>query len=70
MNGRERRDPDEDGGDRGLLWKLPVVSTKELGKIGPGFGFGAGCGFGFGIGLLGGNYSLLSSIYLPEIYSV
>lgn len=30
------------------------MSTKELGKIGPGFGFGAGCGFGFGIGLLGG----------------
>ncbi|KAJ8441514.1 hypothetical protein Cgig2_026315 [Carnegiea gigantea] len=49
MNGGGR-----DVEDRGLLWKLPVMSTKELGKIGPGFGFGAGCGFGFGIGLLGG----------------
>lgn len=38
----------------GLLWKLPVVKTKEFGKLGPGFGIGAGCGFGFAIGLVGG----------------
>lgn len=52
MNGGNGRD--RDGGERGLLWKLPLVTSKELGKLGPGFGFGAGCGFGFGIGLLGG----------------
>ncbi|XP_077224644.1 glycine-rich protein [Tasmannia lanceolata] len=45
-----------DGGDeeRGFIWRLPVLKSKQLGKIGPGFGFGAGCGVGFGIGLLGG----------------
>lgn len=49
MNGGNDRDS-----DKGLLWKLPVVKTKDFGKLGPGFGFGAGCGFGFGLGVLGG----------------
>lgn len=40
--------------ERGLLWRLPVVRTKDLGKLGPGFAVGAGCGLGFGVGLLGG----------------
>ncbi|CAH9051075.1 unnamed protein product [Cuscuta europaea] len=39
---------------KGFLWKLPVVKSKELGKLGPGFGLGIGCGFGFGVGLIGG----------------
>lgn len=39
----------------GLLWRLPVVKSKQLGKIGPAFGFGAGCGVGFGLGLMGGT---------------
>ncbi|XP_010252320.1 PREDICTED: glycine-rich protein [Nelumbo nucifera] len=41
-------------GEKGLLWRLPVLKSKQLGKLGPAFGLGAGCGFGFGIGLLGG----------------
>ncbi|XAR57474.1 hypothetical protein NMG60_11025630 [Bertholletia excelsa] len=40
--------------DKGLLWKLPVVKSKQLGRIGPAFGIGAGCGVGFGVGLIGG----------------
>ncbi|XP_059297390.1 uncharacterized protein LOC132050249 [Lycium ferocissimum] len=45
------------GGDeeRGLVWKLPIVKSKQLGKIGPAFGLGIGCGFGLGIGLIGGT---------------
>lgn len=49
---REERDGSD---EKGPLWKLPVLKSKQLGKLGPGFGFGAGCGFGFGLGLLGGN---------------
>lgn len=41
--------------DKGLLWKLPVVRTKQLGKVGPAFGVGTGCGIGFGVGLIGGT---------------
>jgi len=41
--------------EKGLLWKLPVLKSSNLGKLGPGFGVGAGCGLGFGIGLLGGT---------------
>ncbi|XP_026435316.1 chorion class B protein M3A5-like isoform X2 [Papaver somniferum] len=47
---RERRDND----DKGLLWKLPVIKTNELGKLGPAFGIGVGFGLGVGIGFLGG----------------
>ncbi|KAM7280398.1 hypothetical protein ACFE04_007532 [Oxalis oulophora] len=53
-----RRRPGGGGGDeddnKGLLWKLPEVRIKDLGKVGPAFGLGAGCGIGFGFGLLGG----------------
>ncbi|KAJ4953638.1 hypothetical protein NE237_030470 [Protea cynaroides] len=50
MSGLDRiNDP-----EKGLLWKLPVLKSKNLGKLGPGFGLGAGCGFGIGLGLLGG----------------
>ncbi|KAG0485118.1 hypothetical protein HPP92_009197 [Vanilla planifolia] len=42
------------GGNKGLLWRLPVVKSKDLGKLGPGIGFGAGCGVGVGFGLFGG----------------
>ncbi|XP_031490752.1 uncharacterized protein LOC116257878 isoform X2 [Nymphaea colorata] len=45
---------DSDENNKGLLWKLPVVKSRHLGKLGPGFGYGAGCGVGLGIGLLGG----------------
>ncbi|KAF3788027.1 hypothetical protein EJ110_NYTH21835 [Nymphaea thermarum] len=45
---------DRDENNKGLLWKLPVVKSRHLGKLGPGFGYGAGCGVGLGIGLLGG----------------
>jgi len=41
--------------DKGLLWKLPVIKSDQLGKVGPAFGIGAGCGLGFGAGLLGGS---------------
>ncbi|GKV35156.1 hypothetical protein SLE2022_236840 [Rubroshorea leprosula] len=53
-NRRRQRREEEVGDDRGLIWKLPQVKLKELGKVGPAFGFGAGCGLGFGIGLIGG----------------
>ncbi|XP_047087962.1 keratin, type II cytoskeletal 5-like [Lolium rigidum] len=42
------------GGQKGLLWRLPEVTSKELGKIGPAFGLGIGCGAGAGIGFFGG----------------
>lgn len=41
--------------DKGLLWRLPKVRIKDVGKVGPAFGLGFGCGFGFGAGLIGGN---------------
>ncbi|KAI4351901.1 hypothetical protein L6164_006202 [Bauhinia variegata] len=44
----------DDGEEKGLLWKLPVVKSRDFGKVGPAFGIGAGCGVGFGVGLLGG----------------
>ncbi|WOL14294.1 hypothetical protein Cni_G23074 [Canna indica] len=40
---------------KGLLWKLPVVKTEDLGKLGPAFGLGIGCGVGVGVGLFGGT---------------
>ncbi|KAL3641525.1 hypothetical protein CASFOL_016493 [Castilleja foliolosa] len=48
MSGRDEE-------EKGLLWRLPAVKSKRLGKIGPAFGVGAGCGFGFAIGLIGGT---------------
>ncbi|KAL0314025.1 UNVERIFIED_CONTAM: hypothetical protein Sangu_2246900 [Sesamum angustifolium] len=48
MNGRDEQ-------EKGLLWKLPAVKSKQLGKLGPAFGVGAGCGFGFAVGLIGGT---------------
>ncbi|KAG9457030.1 hypothetical protein H6P81_001538 [Aristolochia fimbriata] len=48
MNGGEGRD------DKGIIWKLPTLRAKPLGKLGPAFGYGAGCGVGLGFGLLGG----------------
>ncbi|KAI9092544.1 hypothetical protein K1719_027672 [Acacia pycnantha] len=48
MNGRD------DSEEKGLLWKLPVLKSRNLGKVGPAFGVGVGCGFGVGVGLLGG----------------
>lgn len=46
--------------------KLPVLKSKELGNLGPGFGVGAGCGIGFGIGFMGGIYNFTSTH--PYIY--
>jgi hypothetical protein len=45
---------DDDDSKRGLAWKLPLVKSKELGKIGPAMGYGIGCGFGLGAGIIGG----------------
>ncbi|KAK8970896.1 hypothetical protein KSP40_PGU011475 [Platanthera guangdongensis] len=47
----------DNGGNKGLLWRLPVVKSKEIGKLGPGIGFGAGCGVGLGVGLFGDWYT-------------
>lgn len=52
---------DGDEEDKGPIWRLPVLKSKELGKLGPGFGLGAGCGFGLGFGLIGGERDPLSS---------
>eukprot|EP00250_Pteridium_aquilinum_P005273 c15392_g1_i1 orf=134-535(+) len=43
-----------DDGSKGVLWRLPVLRTPDLGKLGPGFGYGVGCGVGLGAGLIGG----------------
>lgn len=51
MSNRRRSNGDD---DKGLLWKLPQVRIKDVGKVGPAFGLGFGCGFGFGAGLIGG----------------
>ncbi|KAM0011648.1 putative keratin-associated protein, type6/8/16/19/20/21 [Helianthus debilis subsp. tardiflorus] len=48
------RNHNDDDDDIGLLWKLPVVYSNKLGKLGPAFGLGAGCGVGFGVGMIGG----------------
>lgn len=52
MNRRGRGEEEDE--EKGLMWKLPKLKSKQLGKVGPAFGLGAGCGLGFGIGLLGG----------------
>ncbi|XVE70311.1 hypothetical protein DITRI_Ditri10aG0062300 [Diplodiscus trichospermus] len=52
-NGRKQRREVEDG-DRGLIWKLPQLKIKDVGRVGPAFGLGAGCGLGFAFGLVGG----------------
>ncbi|KAL8482329.1 hypothetical protein ACS0TY_028486 [Phlomoides rotata] len=49
MNGG--RDEEE----KGLLWKLPSLKSRQLGSLGPAFGVGAGCGVGFSLGLIGGT---------------
>lgn len=52
MSSRRRIEDD----DKGLLWKLPQVRIKDIGKVGPAFGLGVGCGVGFGAGLIGGKF--------------
>ncbi|KAF8105959.1 hypothetical protein N665_0150s0009 [Sinapis alba] len=47
---KKRRSIGDD--DKGLLWKLPQVRIKDVGKVGPAFGLVFGCGFGFGAGLI------------------
>ncbi|CAL9122522.1 unnamed protein product [Musa textilis] len=49
-----RRSKPAKGKEKAFVWKLPVVKTGDLGKLGPGLSFGAGCGVGVGIGLFGG----------------
>ncbi|KAL3696299.1 hypothetical protein R1sor_010375 [Riccia sorocarpa] len=44
----------DDGSQKGLLWRLPVVELADWGKLGPGFGYGLGCGVGIGAGIIGG----------------
>ncbi|KAG7025114.1 hypothetical protein SDJN02_13937 [Cucurbita argyrosperma subsp. argyrosperma] len=51
MNG-SRHEGGED--ESGMLWKLPVLKSSRIGRLGPAFGLGVGCGVGFGIGLVGG----------------
>lgn len=60
MNGRDNNE------EKGLLWKLPSVNSKNLGKLGPAFGIGVGCGVGFGVGLVGGTWVYISyiSVYM------
>ncbi|KAL5843121.1 hypothetical protein ACOSQ4_009079 [Xanthoceras sorbifolium] len=51
MDGYGTRRDDE---DKGLIWKLPELGMKDLGKLGPAFGTGVGCGVGLGVGVVGG----------------
>lgn len=53
MNGRYGGRSEE---EKGLLWKLPVLKSEHLGRLGPAFGVGAGCGFGFALGIIGGLF--------------
>ncbi|KAM0011645.1 hypothetical protein Hdeb2414_s0060g00760931 [Helianthus debilis subsp. tardiflorus] len=53
LNKMPNRNHNDDDDDIGLLWKLPVVYSNKLGKLGPAFGLGAGCGVGFGVGMIG-----------------
>jgi hypothetical protein len=55
------------GGQKGLLWRLPEVTSKELGKIGPAFGLGIGCGAGAGIGFFGGKTLFLLPLPLLRV---
>lgn len=57
------------GGDQKvLLWRLPEVTSKELGKIGPALGIGIGCGAGAGIGFFGGKIpGLLLTLFLEMV---
>lgn len=55
-----KRTEEAEGEDKGPIWKLPVVRSNQLGKVGPAFGIGAGCGVGFGVGLLGGINQILT----------
>ena len=50
--GAEMREDDE---EKGLLWRLPKLQTRDWGKMGPAFGYGIGCGVGLGVGIVGGN---------------
>jgi hypothetical protein len=52
------------GDEKGLLWKLPEITSNELGKIGPGFGIGIGCGAGAGVGFFGGKGPRPSPLFL------
>lgn len=53
--------------DKGLLWKLPQVRIKDIGKVGPAFGLGVGCGVGFGAGLIGGKFLISPNFDHPEL---
>jgi hypothetical protein len=56
------------GGDQKvLLWRLPEVTSKELGKIGPALGIGIGCGAGAGIGFFGGKTPGLLTLFLEMV---
>lgn len=68
MNKKGRKEGEEGEEEKGLVWKLPQLKSKQLGKLGPAFGIGAGCGLGFGIGLLGGTR--LSPHPHPFIYAL
>lgn len=59
LNGLRRMPPVPD-----FLRMFPVVKSKRLGKLGPGFGIGAGCGIGIGIGFMGGIYNIFLSIHM------
>jgi hypothetical protein len=56
---------DDDDSKRGLAWKLPLVKSKELGKIGPAMGYGIGCGFGLGAGIIGG-FASIAHFYIHQ----
>lgn len=57
------------GDQKGLLWRLPEVTSRELGKIGPAFGLGIGCGAGAGVGFFGGK-TLLLLLPLPVQFNL
>jgi hypothetical protein len=55
---------------KGFWWRLPTIESTDWGKLGPGFGFGIGCGVGVGAGLVGGTFSIFSSLFFESMSCV
>lgn len=53
--GKKKQGGGGGGDEKALLWRLPEITSNELGKIGPAFGLGIGCGAGAGVGFFGGK---------------
>ncbi len=67
QRGAEMREDEE---EKGLLWRLPKLQTRDWGKMGPAFGYGIGCGVGLGAGIVGGSRCFLSDFVSDVILRI